>query len=213
MVAEDVAKILLDIHAVTLNTQKPFTYTSGILSPVYTDCRLLMGYPKERKEVIKLLIDAIVSIKEHFDVISGTATAGIPYAAWIADRLNLPMVYVRGKPKDHGKGNQLEGLIKKDQIVAVIEDLVTTGESSVQAVKTVRDAGGVASHIFCIITYGTKKSQENLSVNKVNLMSLTTFETVVMVAEKQGYIKKEEQAVILDWISDPSGWGKRREFT
>lgn len=206
---ELVAKLLLDIHAITLNSQKPFIYASGIKSPVYTDCRILMSYPDKRRIIRDLYIEAISETKEQFDVIAGTTTAGIPHAAWVADKLNLPMIYVRKKPKNHGKGNQIEGVIKKGQKVAVIEDLVSTGESSTETARAVREAGGICSHIFAIITYGMNKSQEVFVANDITLTFLTDFATVVTVAEQEGYIKKEEQAVIMDWVSDPSGWGNR----
>ncbi len=207
--AEKVAKILLDIKAITFNAQKPFQYASGILSPVYTDCRLLLGYPKERTEIRDLYIEAMQSGGQKFDVIAGTATAGIPHAAWIADKLNLPMLYVRGKAKDHGKGNQIEGVLKQGQNVAVIEDLISTGESSAGAVNTIRQAGGIAPNIFSIITYGMQKSIENFSANNITLSSLTNFATVVAVAQTEGYIKKEDQQIILDWTTDPAGWGTK----
>lgn len=207
--AELVAKLLLDIQAITLNSKKPFTYASGILSPVYTDCRILISYPNKRQIIRDLYIEAISETKEQFEVIAGTATAGIPHAAWIADKLELPMIYVRKKPKDHGKGNQIEGILKNGQKVAVIEDLVSTGESSAETVRAIRNVGGICSHIFAIITYGMNKSQEVFAANDITLTFLTDFATVVTVAEQEGYIKKEEQAVIMDWVSDPSGWGKR----
>lgn len=207
--AEKVAKLLLDLHAVTLNVQKPFTYASGILSPVYTDCRILISYPNKRQIIRDLYLEAISKTNKQFDVIAGTATAGIPHAAWIADKLELPMIYVRGKPKDHGKGNQIEGILKNGQKVAVIEDLVSTGESSAETVGAIRNAGGICSDIFAIITYGMKKSQEVFAKNDITLTFLTDFATVVTVAKQEGYIKKEEQAIIMDWISDPSGWGSR----
>lgn len=211
-IAEKVAKILLEIGAVTLNPKKPYRYASGILSPVYTDCRLLMGHPKERKILINLFLDLIHSVKDNFDVIAGTATAGIPHAAWISNRLNLPMIYVRGKAKDHGKGNQIEGILKKNQKVAVIEDLISTGESSTGTVQAVRGAGGKASYIFSIITYGMKKSQGNFKSNKIKLISLTTFPDVVSVAQEKHYIKETDKKIILDWINDPPTWGKRMGF-
>lgn len=210
-IAEKVAKILLEIGAVTLNPKKPYRYVSGILSPVYTDCRLLMGHPKERKTIISFLFDLIRSIGNS-DVIAGTATAGIPHAAWISDKLNKPMIYVRGKAKDHGKGNQIEGILKKNQKVTVIEDLISTGESSAGTVQAIRDAGGKASYIFSIITYAMKKSQKNFKSNKIKLISLTTFPDVVSVAQENRYIEEKDKKIILDWIDDPPTWGKRMGF-
>ncbi len=210
--AETVAKILLEIKGITFNPTKPFRYASGILSPVYVDCRLLMGYPDKRKQVTHFLSDAIMSTGETFDCVAGTATAGIPHAAWVADILNLPMIYARNKAKDHGKENTIEGILKKNQKVAVIEDLISTAESSVNTVKSVRTAGAAASFIFCIITYGMEKAKENITVNNITLIPLTTFETVVTVAEKNNYIKRDQKQTILDWITNPSEWGKKMGF-
>ena len=209
--SEKTAKILLDIKAISFNPQKPFKYSSGIFSPVYTDCRLLMGYPKERILIRNLYVRMIQS-HGNFDVIAATATAGIPHAAWIADKLKLPMIYVRGKAKDHGKGNQIEGVLSKKQKVAVIEDLISTGESSTETVRAVRKEGAYCSHIFSIITYGMKKSLNNFKSSKVKLISLADFPTVVRIAEKIGYIKPKDKKTILQWATDPASWGKKMGF-
>lgn len=209
--SEKVAKILLDIKAVSFNAKKPFRYSSGLLSPVYTDCRLLMSHPKERVLIRNLYVQMIQS-KGKFDVIAGTATAGIPHAAWIADKLRLPMVYVRGKAKNHGKGNQIEGKIKKKQKVAVIEDLISTGGSSVETVRAIRKEGAKSSYVFSIITYKMNKSKDNFKANGIKLISLTDFPTVVKVAEQIGYIKAKDKYIILQWAKDPASWGKKNGF-
>lgn len=210
--SQTVAKILLKIKAVTLNPKKPYKYTSGMLSPVYTDNRILMSYTKQRKKVRDFYVKAIKQTNIDFDVIAGTATAGIPHAAWVAYKLNLPMVYVRSSAKEHGKGNQIEGLVKKGQKVAVIEDLITTGGSSIETTKALRKAGCKVTHIFAIITYDTKQSTENFKNNKLKLVVMTTFQDVVVQALKMGYINKEEMPIILEWIKDPPSWGKRIGF-
>lgn len=207
--SKSVAEILLKINAVSLNPKKPYKYASGILSPVYTDCRILMAYPDKRRIIRDLYIDAIKKSGIQFDVVAGTATAGIPHAAWIADELNLPMVYVRGSAKDHGKENLLEGIIKKGQKAIVIEDLVSTGESSISSTNAVRKAGGTVSHVFAIITYGIKIADNNFKKNKLKLIPLTTFEDVVKVAQSLGKIRSAEKAVILDWTKNPQAWGKK----
>lgn len=211
-IAEQVAKILLSIKAVSLNPTKPFRYASGILSPIYADCRLLMSFPKERTIIRNYFISTISSASEKFDVIAATATSGIPHAAWIAQEMQLPMVYVRSKPKDHGKGNQIEGTVKKDQRIALIEDIISTGESSAACLKALRAAQTHADNIFAIFTYGMKKSQEMFTIHNVNLISLTNFETVMHVAKQLGKIKENDKSTILDWVTDPQGWGKRRGF-
>lgn len=205
---EKVIKILLRLKAVTLSPKKPYKFASGILSPVYTDCRVLMAYPDERREIRDLYIDAINNSGVSYDVVAGTATAGIPHAAWIADKLSLPMVYVRGKAKDHGKENLLEGIIKKGQKAVVIEDLVSTGESAINSVNAIREVGGDVSHVFSIITYGLKKAEDNFKESNLKLVALTEFKDLVSEAQKMGYIREDEVAMILDWISNPSSWGK-----
>lgn len=211
-ISEDVARILLELNAITLNPKKPFRYASGILSPVYTDCRVLMAYPQRRREIRDLYIDTIKKSGVTFEVVAGTATAGIPHAAWIADKLNLPLVYVRGKAKDHGKENLMEGIIKKGQRAIVIEDLVSTGESAINSVNAVREAGGQVEYVFSIITYGMKQAEENFKTHNLKLVSLTNFQDVLKQAQKMGYINKEEISAILDWTKDPPSWGKRMGF-
>lgn len=207
-VSETIAKILLELNAVSLNVKKPFRYASGILSPVYTDCRVLMAYPDKRRDIRDLYINAILESGVAFDVVAGTATAGIPHAAWIADKLNLPMVYVRGKAKDHGKENLMEGIIKNGQKAIVIEDLISTGESAINSVDAVRGAGGHVSYVFSIITYGMKKAEDSFKEHNLKLISLTNFQDLVEMAPEMGYIKEEERQIILEWIADPVSWGK-----
>lgn len=205
------AKILLSIKAVTLKLEPPYRYASGILSPVYTDCRILMSFPTERKTIRDLYIEAIKDAGE-FDVIAGTATAGIPHSAWIAEKMGLPMSYIRGKTKDHGKGNQIEGRVQKGQKVAIVEDLISTGESSIQSAKALREAGAKITHVFAITTYGMEKSIQNLKDNKLKLSVLTTFTDTLKVAESLKMISQKELQIILKWVEDPAGWGKKMGY-
>lgn len=209
---EEVAKILLAIDAIKLSPRKPFTYASGILSPVYTDCRLLISYPKERTIIRDFYIKTIINSGVKPDVIAGTATAGIPHAAWIAEKMRLPMVFVRGKAKDHGRAILIEGHAEKGQNAIVIEDLISTGESCAHTAKTLRDEEIPCNDVFAIITYGMKKAQENFALHNLVLHALTDFQTVVTVAKNGGYIKKNDQQIVLDWIKDPPSWGKRMGF-
>lgn len=206
---EDVAKILLEVGAITLNSKNPYRYASGILSPVYTDCRLLLAYPKLRRKIRDLYLQAIKDSGVKVEVLAATATAGIPHAAWIADKLDLPMVYIRGKNKDHGKENLVEGLIKKGQEAIVIEDLISTGESSINSALAVRKSGGKVTNVFSIITYGMDLAKKNFQKNKLKFVSMTTFSDVVTQAQKLGKIDNKEKEAILEWAKDPPTWGKR----
>ncbi len=207
-----VAKILLELKAVSLSTKIPFKYSSGILSPIYTDCRILISHPKERREIRDLYIKEINKTGIKFDVIAGTATAGIPHAAWIAEELDLPMIYVRGKAKNHGKENQIEGKLKKGQNVAIIEDLISTGDSALETATAIRMAGGKADFIFSIMTYKMKVADENFQNSNLKLISLTDLEELINLAIEMDYIKESDKSVILDWISNPLSWGKKMGF-
>jgi len=149
-ISEDVAKILLEIKAVTLNAEKPYRYASGIFSPIYCDNRLLISDVAKREKIIDYFVQTIKDNKLQFDVVAGVATAGIPHASWIADKLKKPMVYVRSSAKEHGKHNQIEGRLEKGQKVLIVEDLISTGGSTLDAVSAVRDAGGVVTHSLAI---------------------------------------------------------------
>lgn len=208
---ENVARILLRINAVTLNPKKPYKYASGILSPVYTDCRVLISFPKERDYIRDLYIKTLKLVGEC-DVVAGTATAGIPHAAFIAEKLKLPMIYVRGKGKDHGKGNQIEGILKKGQKVVIIEDLISTGESSLETARAIRASGARVSHVLAITTYGMQLSTLNYANNKLKLVSLTNFPETVKTAEKLDLISETEKLMVLEWVKDPPGWGKTMGF-
>lgn len=211
-IKEQVAKILLDIKAVTLRPKNPFRYTSGILSPIYTDCRLIISYPKLRKITKDLYLKSIGDSRVEFDIVAGTSTAGIPWAALIADSLNLPMVYVRSSAKDHGKKNKIEGLVKKGQTSIVVEDLISTGKSSVETANAIRGNGAKVSHVFSIMTYQLKNSKNLFNQNSLELISLTNLQSVVEAAQKFNYINPNDQELILTWIKDPDSWGKKMGF-
>ncbi|MBN2453931.1 orotate phosphoribosyltransferase [Candidatus Woesearchaeota archaeon] len=204
----DVAEILLRKDAVTLRPENPFKYASGILSPIYCDNRILMSYVKERTKIVDFFLEAIRKNDLDVDVIAGTEAAGIPWAAWIAARLNKPMVFVRKKQKDHGKENRIEGHLHKSTNVVVIEDLVSTGGSSLAAVEAVREAGGDVIACVAIFDYGMAASKKAFEAAKCRLISLSNFQTLVDVAVKKGYIKSDEKKLVLDWSKAPEKWGK-----
>lgn len=209
--ADKVASILCDIGAVILRSRKPFRYDSGILSPIYTDNRLIISHPKEREIIVALLISEIKKIGLP-DVVAGTATAGIPHAAFVAQKLNLPMVYVRSEPKGHGKGNQVEGLVKRGQKVIVIEDLISTGGSSIRVVQALRKLGAIVTDEIAIFTYGLEESIKNFKTKKIRLHTLSNLEHSAKVAFKKGLLKENDIGLILDWAKDPRSWGKKMGF-
>lgn len=196
---KDVAKNLLEIKAVELRPNNYFTWTSGIKSPIYCDNRLTMSYPKVRKNIALGLSELI---KEHFsdvEIIAGTATAGIPHAAWVSDNLNLPMIYVRDSKKKHGKANQIEGVIKKGNKVVVVEDLISTGLSSIKVVKALEEAGCEVLGIISIFNYLINKSKESFSNENIRYYSLTNYDILIEEAREQGYIKKEDIFELIKW--------------
>jgi len=210
--AFEVAKILLKIKAVTLSPNKPYRYASGILSPIYTDNRLLMGYPEERARIIDAMASLIEEKGIKVDVVAGTATAGIPHAAWLAEKMQKPMVYVRSKEKEHGKENKIEGRIEKEWNAIVVEDLISTGGSSISTVQALRSAGLTVKDIVAIFTYQMQASLEKFSTERVSLHALTDFSTMIETAVKENYISEEEKRIALEWNKDPQNWGKKMGF-
>ena len=202
--AKEVAKNLLKINAVFLKPNDPFTWASGIKSPIYCDNRLTLSYPETRKVVENGLAEVI---KEYFptcEVIMGTSTAGIPHAAYVSDILDMPMGYVRGGAKDHGRGNQIEGVVPVGKNVVVIEDLISTAGSSIEVVDVLREAGCNVLGIASIFTYNLQKGKDKLAQANVINHSLSNFETLVEVAAEENYISKDDIKKILKFQSNPS---------
>lgn len=205
---KSIAEQLLEIKAVFLQPNDPFTWSSGLKSPIYCDNRLTLSYPKVRKEIANGLADLI---KEHFpetDIVAGTATAGIPHAAWVSDVLDLPMAYVRSKAKEHGKGNQIEGKAEKGQKVVVVEDLISTGGSVITAVNSLREAGCDVLGVVSIFTYELPKGKELLADAKIESHSLTDYTALLEVAQQKGYIKESDISSLQAWKENPAEWGK-----
>lgn len=205
---KQVAEQLLKIKAVFLQPNDPFTWASGIKSPIYCDNRLTLGFPKTRQFIAKALAEKIKTAFPEVEVLAGTATAGIPHAAWASDILGLPMVYVRSKAKEHGKGNQIEGPITKGQKVVVIEDLISTGGSSITAVEALREAGCDVLGIAAIFTYGLEKGKTLLGAANVEVVALTNYETLIEVALDEGYVTEGDMATLKEWNKDPEKWLK-----
>ncbi|MCM3706112.1 MULTISPECIES: orotate phosphoribosyltransferase [Cytobacillus] len=203
-----IAEKLLDIKAVALNPNDPFTWSSGLRAPIYCDNRLTLSFPEVRKEIAAGLQAIILDEFPEAELIAGTATAGIPHAAWVSDKMELPMCYVRSKAKGHGKGKQIEGQAVKGQKVVVVEDLISTGGSAITAVKALREAGCEVLGVAAIFTYQLEKGKEMLAEENIKAYTLTDIEALTEVAVEKGFIQEEDMKKLLEWRKDPAEWGK-----
>lgn len=201
---KEIAKSLLSIEAIFLRPEEPFTWASGIKSPIYCDNRLTLSEPEVRTKIENGLAETIKANYPEVEVIMGTSTAGIAHAAITADILKLPMGYVRGSSKDHGRKNQIEGKLQKGQKVVVIEDLISTGGSVIDVVNVLREAGAEVLGIASIFTYNMEKSKNRLEEAKVQNISLSNFDVMVEVAAEEGYIKKEDIERLIAFRNNPS---------
>lgn len=204
----DFASKLLRIKAIKLQPNDPFTWASGWKSPFYCDNRKTLSYPDIRTFVKVGMVHAILKHFPEADVIAGVATAGIPQAALIADVLNMPLIYVRSKPKDHGLENLIEGEMKEGAKVAVIEDLISTGGSSLKAVEAIRKAGGDVVGMVASYTYGFPVAAQAFTDANVKLVTLTDYDHVVAEALATGYIQESDIELLNEWRKNPSGWRK-----
>lgn len=203
--AGNIANRLLQINAIKLNAQKPFTWASGMKSPIYCDNRLILSYPEVRKIVVKGLCRE-AHVFEGVNCIAGVATAGIPWGAMLADHLELPFLYVRNKPKDHGLNNLIEGRLPEEPHVLVVEDLISTGGSSLEAVKAISETGAQVMGVLALFQYGFPVAVENFKKMNVELRTLTNFETLLLRALDSGYISSEEYENLKSWNQDPKKW-------
>lgn len=202
------AEKLMQIKALQINLQQPYTWASGWNSPVYCDNRKVLSYPYVRDFVKSELANMAL---EHFpeaDVIAGVATAGIPHGTMAADLLKLPFIYVRDKPKAHGMGNQIEGVLEAGQKVVVIEDLVSTGKSSLKAVDAIKAAGGEVIGMCALFTYGFDAATEAFEKANIPLYTISNYTALMDVAEEQKLIQPEEKATLESWRADPANWRK-----
>ena len=207
---KEIAKGLLSIEAVFLRPEEPFTWASGIKSPIYCDNRLTLTAPDVRTMVENGLVEVIRENYPECELVMGTSTAGIAHAAIVGHLMDLPMGYVRSSAKDHGRTNQIEGKLLPGQKVVVVEDLISTAGSAVDTVRVLREAGADVLGIASIFTYGMKKGLERLAENNVKNISLCNLDALVDVAAASGYIKEEDKAKILTFRDNPSdeGWMK-----
>ncbi|MBR2424243.1 MAG: orotate phosphoribosyltransferase [Tidjanibacter sp.] len=198
-----IAAELLNIKAVFLSPDEPFTWASGIKSPIYCDNRLILTAPAARKVVENAIAQTVKEKFPEAEVLMGTSTAGIAHAAIAADILDMPMGYVRGSAKDHGRGNRIEGRLEKGAKVVVIEDLISTGGSCIDVVEALREAGAEVLGVVSIFTYGMKKGVERLAAANVVNYSLSNFDTLVGVAVEKGYIAAEDEARLKQFMANP----------
>jgi orotate phosphoribosyltransferase len=226
---EAVAELLLNVGAVTIRVNPPFRYRSGMVSPIYTDNRLLCSYPRERRMIAGHFAELLHDHKIRPDVLAGVSTAGIPHAAWLAERLDIPMVYVRGEAKDHGKGKRVEGSLlprhPATQVgsiepneptppeVVVVEDLVTTGGGALEAVAGVREEGGQVHYCLAICTYAFRQATQAFAAAHVTLLPLCSYDNLAAVALRQQLVSAADLDIVLDWRSDPAGWATRHGIT
>lgn len=204
--ASRIAADLLDIQAVYLKPENPFTWASGIKSPIYTDNRISLSYPETRNLIENGFVD---TIKDHFpevEVIAGTATAGIPHGAIIADKMSLPFAYIRSKPKDHGAGNQIEGRVLKGQKMVIIEDLISTGGSVLDAAEAAKREGADVLGVVAIFTYELPKASQNFEEAGVQLITLSTYSDLIQVAKEKGYITADGLQLLQKFKEDQENW-------
>lgn len=201
---KNIAGELLDIQAVFLSPDKPFTWASGIKSPIYCDNRLILTSPKARDVVENAIAESVKKYYPEAEVLMGTSTAGIAHAAIAAHILGMPMGYVRGSAKDHGRNNRIEGRLEKGQKVVVIEDLISTGGSCIDVVEALREAGAEVLGVVSIFTYGMQKGIDRLNAANVENHSLSNFNTLLEVAVEKNYIKAEDVARLKKFMSNPS---------
>lgn len=205
--AKDIAKALLEIEAVTLQPTNPFTWTSGIKSPIYCDNRLTMSYPEVRKKIAQAFAEKIKEQYPEVEVIAGTATAGIPHAAWVAEELDLPMVYIRSSAKQHGKAKQIEGSFSAGAKMVVIEDLISTGGSVIEAVRAAEQEEASVLGVAAIFTYQLPKGEENFSIQNIQVHTLSDYDCLLEVALDMGYIEKQDMRILEEWKENPENWG------
>jgi orotate phosphoribosyltransferase len=211
--AEITCRILLETESVLFSPDKPFTFTSGRISPVYVDCRRLISFPRARRRLMDLGADLIERAVGHesLDAIAGGETAGIPFAAWIAERLALPMLYVRKKPKGFGRNARIEGEMTEGARILLVEDLASEGSSKLNFVRAIREAGGITAHSFVIFNYGIfPQSMASLEAEGVRLHWLATWWDALRVAQGLGYFTPEQFAAVTAFLEDPDGWSASR---
>ncbi len=205
---QEIARMLLQIKAIKLNPANPFTWASGWHSPIYCDNRKTLSYPSARKQIYESFASLITAQYPEVEVLAGVATGAIAHGVLVAEAMGKPFIYVRSAPKDHGLSNQVEGEVSPGAKVVVVEDLVSTGGSSLNAVSALRTAGCDVLGMMAIFTYGFPTAVDNFSKAGVSLTTLSNYETLIEVAKEQQYVTEEELETLREWRKNPSVWGK-----
>lgn len=208
---QQVAKYLLEVEAVKLSPAKPFTWASGWKSPIYCDTRKTLSYPVIRKYMVESIINIIKERFANVEMIAGVATGGIAWGAIVADALGIPFAYVRSAPKDHGMGNQVEGVIKQGTKMVVIEDLVSTGKSSLEAAKALAKSGAIIKGMIALFSYNFDVARYSFENADVELHTLSNYDTLIDIARETSYVKEEEVETLRAWRVRPSVWGTESE--
>jgi len=201
-----VAEKLLQINAIKLSPQQPFTWASGWKSPIYCDNRRVLSFPFIRDFIKSEMCNVVFEQFPQADILAGVATAGIPWGAMVADQLKLPYIYVRPKPKEHGLGNQIEGFYEKGKKVVVIEDLISTGKSSLEVVEVLRKAEMEVVGMVSIFTYGFEVADKAFASTGIEYKSLTNYATLIELAVEKGIVTADQQNTLLNWREDPANW-------
>lgn len=206
-ISRKLASNLLQIKAIKINAQNLFVWASGIHSPIYCDNRLALSYPEIRESIFQGFVELSYKF-ENIDYIAGVATAGIPWGALLADRLKLPFVYIRSSAKSHGRQNKIEGELRSGKNVLVIEDLISTGGSSLQAVEAIRGNGNTVLAVLAIFSYNLKKAEINFKKTDCDFFSISNYDILIEEAKKQNYISSGDFELIKEWKTDPENWFK-----
>jgi orotate phosphoribosyltransferase len=201
-----VARDLLSVGAVDLRPNEPFTWASGLLSPIYCDNRLTLGEPGVRRRLTDAFAERVKGGETTPDVVAGTATAGIPHAAWLADRLALPLIYVRSSAKEHGRGNRIEGRLREGSSVVLVEDTISTGGSALSAVAALREAGARVISVLAIFDYAFPRARAAFAEAGVEVQALATYDDLLAEARAAGLVTDDDLSTLARWRSDPAGW-------
>jgi orotate phosphoribosyltransferase len=208
---KSVAEKLLQINAIRLNAQTPFTWTSGWKSPIYCDNRRILSFPFVRDFIKSEMSNVVFEVFPDAGVIAGVATAGIPHGALVADQLKLPFIYVRSKAKEHGLGNRIEGFLEKGQKVVVVEDLISTGKSSLEACDALQEAGAEIVGLVSVFNYGFEVAKEAFEKKGIPYRSLSNYEALIQLAVEKGVVNAEQLQTLMSWRTMPDKWGREVE--